>query len=333
MISPRSTWELVFHLLKYTLASPATSLQGLKAISFVINHQHVSTENFGACVEFVGAIARVEGVSQDAIIKCCELLAALSSQVNRVKNLEGEITPDDEKDALMFYWIPVLQRLATLSRDKRWDVRNKAITMMQRALLLDHMTAISADGWHILFDQVIFPLVDEVWKAEDANLPKDNIEELRIRASTILCKTFLQYLPKIVQSGDFNTLWLKILRYIELYMKEKKGVLAEATAESLKNILLVMITSEILRPLAPGQQEPEDPSQALWVLTWQTIDRFCPGLDKEIAVKRPQDKPAITPEIGEPSSESTTTEQNPPPTANEASTVNTSTDADSASLV
>lgn len=327
----------MFHLLKYTLMSPVTSVQGLKAISYVINNQHVSSENFGACVEFVGAIARVDGISQEAVIKCCELLAVLSSQVNRVKRLEGEISPDDEKDALMFYWIPVLQRLATLSRDKRWDVRNKAITMMQRALLLDHMTAISADGWHILFDQVIFPLVDEVLKAEDANLPKDNIEELRIRASTILCKTFLQYLPKIVQSGDFNTLWLKILRYIELYMKEKKGVLAEATAESLKNILLVMITAEILRPPS-AEQQPDDPAQALWQLTWQTIDRFCPGLDKEIVVKRPQDKPAPSTDAPNtvPSADTAAlpSEQQTEVNATDASTtVNTPADADSASLV
>jgi brefeldin A-resistance guanine nucleotide exchange factor 1 len=318
-------------------------VQGLKAISFVIINQHVSSENYGACVEFVGALARVEGASQENAVKCCELLAALSAQVNRVKHLEGEITPDDEKDALMFYWIPVLQRLATLSRDKRWEVRNKAITMMQRALLLDHMTAISADGWHILFDQVIFPLVDEVLKAEDASLPKDNIEELRIRASTILCKTLLQYLPKIVQSGDFNTLWLKILRYIEQYMKEKKGVLAEATAESLKNILLVMITSEILRPVAPGQ-EPQDPSQALWVLTWTTIDRFCPGLDKEIVVKRPQDKPDVAAQStvpaapSEPSTDAQTltepsTDAQTPSSTEPSTTVNIPSEADSNSLV
>jgi brefeldin A-resistance guanine nucleotide exchange factor 1 len=48
---------------------------------------------------------------------------------------------------------------------------------------------------------------------------KDNTEEIRMRASSILCKTFLQYLPTIVRSTDFKNLWLKILQFIEMYMK------------------------------------------------------------------------------------------------------------------
>lgn len=51
----------------------------------------------------------------------------------------------------------------------------------------------------------------------------------------------------------------------------------EAVPESLKNILLVMSSSNYLVP--PSQ----DPSQEkLWTETWKRIDRFLPDLRKEV---------------------------------------------------
>jgi hypothetical protein len=39
----------------------------------------------------------------------------------------------------------------------------------------------------------------------------------------ILCKTFLQYLSKFIESPVFLGIWKKTLNYIEMYMKAGKS--------------------------------------------------------------------------------------------------------------
>lgn len=51
----------------------------------------------------------------------------------------------------------------------------------------------------------------------------------------------------------------------------------EAVPESLKNILLVMSNGSFLVPPAAGEKGSE-----IWEETWKRVDRFLPGLRKEI---------------------------------------------------
>jgi hypothetical protein len=57
--------------------------------------------------------------------------------------------------ALLHFWIPVLQQLLSLCcHDRRWEVQSRAVMMLQRALLLDHLKVLSPDGWSLVFEQV-----------------------------------------------------------------------------------------------------------------------------------------------------------------------------------
>ncbi len=62
----------------------------------------------------------------------------------------------------------------------------------------------------------------------------------------------------------------------------------EAVLESLKNILLVMSSSEYLVPPS------KDPSQEkLWVETWKRIDRFLPDLRRDLDLEAPAPKDSV----------------------------------------
>ena len=77
--------------------------------------------------------------------------------------------------------------------------------------------------------------------------------------------------------------------------------LEEAVPESLKNILLVMADGGYLVPPA------KDPQQAtLWNETWKRLERFLPGMFREIFPEKMNPPPPITPKT--PSAPTTTTE-------------------------
>jgi brefeldin A-resistance guanine nucleotide exchange factor 1 len=65
-------------------------------------------------------------------------------------------------------------------------------------------------------------------------IDRQGIDEMRIRASALLCKTYLHYMHKISEWEDFPQLWCKILDMLETYMKtEDSDVLVLLCRESL----------------------------------------------------------------------------------------------------
>ena len=196
-------------------------------------------------------------------------------------------------------WYPILDSFVTVCKDNRADIRNGSLTYLQKCLLSPQLTNISANIWYLCFEEILFPLVKNLIDLKLSSNPPNSpskldsnlLEETRLRASALLSKIFLQYLPKIIQLPQFNTLWIQILRFVEMYMKAddndllvriyKKLVFlitllkGEAVRESLKNMLLVMSASGILKP--GNMSSGED----LWALSWVTIDSFCPNLKYE----------------------------------------------------
>ncbi len=49
------------------------------------------------------------------------------------------------------------------------------------------------------------------------------MEETRMRASTLLCKVFLQHLTTLAKLSTFTALWLTILDFMDKYMKSDKS--------------------------------------------------------------------------------------------------------------
>ncbi|KAK3091515.1 hypothetical protein FSP39_020408 [Pinctada imbricata] len=172
-------------------------------------------------------------------------------------------------------WCPLLQGIARLCCDTRRQVRSQALTYLQRALLVHDLQTLSASEWEACFNKVLFPLLTKLLESISPQDPT-GMEETRMRASTLLCKVFLQHLSPLLSLSTFTALWLTILDFMDKYMHaDNSDLLSEAIPESLKNMLLVMDTASIFQTGDGGESQ-------LWKLTWHRIDAILPHLKGEL---------------------------------------------------
>ena len=174
-------------------------------------------------------------------------------------------------------WCPILQGIARLSCDTNGEVRMHALQYLQRALLVHELQTLSAMEWEACFNKVLFPLLAKLLENID---PKNMIrmEETRMRASTLLCKVFLQHLTTLAKLSTFTALWLTILDYMDKYMKsDKSDLLHDVIPESLKNMLLVMETTGLF-----NQSNSDAKFISLCSITKDRIESFLPGLWQDL---------------------------------------------------
>ncbi|XP_075169478.1 sec7 domain-containing protein garz [Haematobia irritans] len=177
-------------------------------------------------------------------------------------------------------WCPLLQGIARLAMDRRREVRTYAIScLQQRALLVHDLQTLSGTEWASCFQQVLFPLLNELLPESAAVVHLDQIllEESRIRTATIMSKVFLHHLTPLIELGNaFNELWIQILDYIEKFMKVGSDMLSEQMQEILKNMLLVMHSVRVFH------NNDGSLRMDLWELTWKRIGEFLPNLKDEL---------------------------------------------------
>ncbi|XP_065369884.1 Golgi-specific brefeldin A-resistance guanine nucleotide exchange factor 1 [Calliphora vicina] len=177
-------------------------------------------------------------------------------------------------------WCPLLQGIARLAMDRRREVRTYAIScLQQRALLVHDLQTLSGTEWASCFQQVLFPLLNELLPDSQAVALLDPIllEESRIRTATIMSKVFLHHLTPLIELGNaFNELWIQILDYIEKFMKVGSDMLSEQMQEILKNMLLVMHSVRVFH------NNDGTLHMVLWELTWKRIGEFLPNLKDEL---------------------------------------------------
>jgi hypothetical protein len=97
--------------------------------------------------------------------------------------------------------------------------------------------------------------------------------------STLLFRVFLQRLPTLSALPDFHIFWLKFVGVLERHMKRNKtpdDSLSLHFTESLKNVLLVMYTSNVF------QMASQRSGQDLSALTWSVIGSFRPDLRQQL---------------------------------------------------
>eukprot|EP00727_Mastigamoeba_balamuthi_P011736 m51a1_g7185 Golgi brefeldin A resistant guanine nucleotide exchange factor 1 (1460) ;mRNA; f:91629-97104 len=202
-------------------------------------------------------------------------------------------------DAALLTWelfSHVMSSLSDMSRDPVPEVRHNAMTVLQRVLLSRALEELSQPlaaagesagqpmGWAIARSVrvVVFPLLSALLHPFGST--KDEADETRLRACTLLSKMFLQHLPTLSQHPEFTMLWADVLGFFEQYMALAKGpsssadLLVEALPESMKNMLLVMTAIGVFETVTPRGRE-------LWELTCRALDRFCPGMREDILSK------------------------------------------------
>ncbi|XP_061196225.1 Golgi-specific brefeldin A-resistance guanine nucleotide exchange factor 1-like isoform X2 [Saccostrea echinata] len=229
-------------------------------------------------------------------IQLLDLMHTLHTRAATIFTSWAEEENNEEREAIdachsalwVKCWCPLLQGIARLCCDTRRQVRSQALTYLQRALLVHDLQTLSAAEWEACFNKVLFPLLTKLLENINVQDPS-GMEETRMRASTLLCKVFLQHLSPLLSLSTFTALWLTILDFMDKYMHtDNSDLLSEAIPESLKNMLLVMDTANIFHTSDGGESQ-------LWKLTWDRIDTFLPHLQKELfKPKNSEETPVIS---------------------------------------
>ena len=302
-INSLESWRIILALVERSASSPVACERGFRALSSLLNTTvsppvgpALRPEAFHpylhATMGYVnvnnglknrkGAPSTVELDSdQPTSIKAMNILYSLFEGISEIEDdSHSELHLSDK---WRIYYVPLFQSWIKLCRDPRNDVRTHAMTLLQRALLSQYLSALSPEGVRRYFSDVMFPLLDSLLKPfpNESSESSQAVEETRVRAQQLLSRSLLQYLHQLTQLSDFHTkLWPKILCVIEQYMKaDKIGLLRESIPETLKNIILVMLQMNVFHPSNTIQ------GQDIWTVSWMTIDGFCPSLKEDESFK------------------------------------------------
>lgn len=224
-------------------------------------------------------------------IKAASIFTQWSEEQRRISQ-QTELVDSVVSNLWSKCWCPILQGIARLSCDTNGEVRMHALQYLQRALLVHELQTLSAMEWEACFNKVLFPLLAKLLENID---PRNSMrmEETRMRASTLLCKVFLQHLTTLARLSTFTALWLTILDYMDKYMKsDKSDLLHDVIPESLKNMLLVMETTGLFNEnnnpqsnsvgSSSSSSEPSNHFSSLCSITKDRIESFLPGLWEDL---------------------------------------------------
>lgn len=119
------------------------------------------------------------------------------------------------------YWQPILTTLSQQCCTACREVRQQAMTYLQRTLLLPEIAKGDAGDdaervpWVNMFDNVLIPLLSELLRPEVYDMDPLGTDEARMRASALLCKIFLQYCSRILEMAAFIDIWMEILDILD----------------------------------------------------------------------------------------------------------------------
>ncbi|KAG0206857.1 GDP/GTP exchange factor for ARF [Mortierella sp. GBA30] len=300
-VRPNLNWDVLFALLSSTSNHPEAAKYSFEAISMFVaenDGENVSVENYADCVDLLIRFAAAGAVGAEGILKqesgqrgnknhmskaqanaverakkAVEMLYKLHSQAPRLIT-QSKMSPDLTWSA---YWFPILVGLTQQCSNPCRDVRNHAMIYLQRALLLPEIVTDKIAEWVVVFDKVLFKLLEDLLRPEIVQHDPAGFEETRSKACAIVCKTFLHYYFRLLEWEGLQTLWMNVLDYMDAFMQTAQSdQLYEAVPESLKNCLLVMSTSEAFSEATANKPD------SLWNVTWTRINKFLPNLKSEI---------------------------------------------------
>ncbi|XP_068227921.1 Golgi-specific brefeldin A-resistance guanine nucleotide exchange factor 1 [Palaemon carinicauda] len=212
--------------------------------------------------------------------KLLDLMDTLHTASGQIVGIEDGSSPSA---SLISLWsqalCPLLQGIARYCCDSRTTVRNMAMTYLQRALLNHDLQALSAGEWESCFNKVLFPLLAKLLQPLPGSSAA-SIEETRVRAATLVQKVYLRHLTPLLTLPTFTALWLTILDFMDKYLNtHRSDHLSDAIPEILKNMLLVMETTQVFHTA--------DGFTRLWTITWDRIDAFLPDFRHQLFRSHP----------------------------------------------
>ncbi|GBG74811.1 hypothetical protein CBR_g19322 [Chara braunii] len=332
-------WRTVCSLLAKTARHPDAAETGFDALTFIMSDSsHITQANFLACLEtgLAFAEARVGGV--DRSMRALTLVGGLVGNLTRWATALGDggsgglggtmggggagyggggagLGADDAayiqeagRKELLDFWTRLVRGVRLVCIEPREDVRDHALLCLQRSLLAADAIVPMPVLCGPAFDQVVFPVLDELLDIAQGQSPKEyrGMEATLRKAMALLSRIFLHFLHHLAGSPGFQPLWLAVLERMERYMRlatsqgRRGGLLYEQLAENipelLKNMLLVMHSRQVLLPVVAGggggggtgiesgdggSGITQQSQMSMWDLTWQHVSLIAPNFSPE----------------------------------------------------
>ncbi|CAL0334851.1 unnamed protein product [Lupinus luteus] len=281
-------WRTITSLLSITARHPEASEAGFDALLFIMSDgAHLLPANYVFCIDTARQFAESRVGQAERSIRALDLMAGsvscLAQWIAEAKEAMEEEQVSKLSQDIGEMWLRLLQALRKVCLDQREEVRNHALSSLQRCLTGSDDIYLPHGLWLQCFDLVIFTVLDDLLEIAQGHSQKDyrNMEGTLVFAMKLLSKVFLQLLPDLSQLTTFCKLWLGVLSRMEKYMKVKvrgkrSEKLQENVPELLKNSLLVMKTRGIL------VQRSALGGDSLWELTWLHVNNIAPSLHLEV---------------------------------------------------
>ncbi|THV07859.1 Sec7-domain-containing protein [Dendrothele bispora CBS 962.96] len=305
VIRSQTEWNLVFALVRSTLSHSEAARQSFDLVSSLVSdgsEQLVTGDNFSGLITLLDDFATNASISIESqqrqgrrhepakavISPILERGKKAIDLIVHLKKFVSIITESSNLQRIQAWrqlFLPLLVSLGRQSTNASREVRHIAISQLQRTLLASHPVLDEADSAQVeeIFNRVVFPLIDDLLKPQISERDPQGMSETRLRASALLCKTFMHFEVRESQAqADIRILWIEILDLLDRLMHSNKGdQLYEAIPESLKNVLLVMNSAKIL--VGPSTPDDRDERQrTLWTATSERMERFLPGFLTEV---------------------------------------------------
>lgn len=131
-----------------------------------------------------------------------------------------------------------------------------------------------------IFEYGLFPLLRELAKPSVLQTDPSGFNNTRMEALSVISKIFLQF-TNTFENDQLALIWFGVLDSFKMFndLKEKDNLIKESGVELLKNMLLVLETSNIL------QQGNE-----LWDSTWNRVYSIYPDLKRDLVAGEPRNK-------------------------------------------
>ncbi|PBK77654.1 Sec7-domain-containing protein [Armillaria solidipes] len=319
VISSQTEWNLVFALVRSTISHPEAARLSFELVTSLVAdgpQQFITVDNFSGLITLLDEFASIAGTSvqsQQHGRRREPATSASSPAVERGKkaiellvNLKKWLSTLDTSSlsrdkAWHQLWLPLLTSLSRQSSSASREVRHIAMSQLQRVLLGSHVMFDEASNVQTeeIFNRVVFPLLDDLLKPQIFLRDPRAMPETRLRASALLCKTFMHFEVRESQAqSDIRVLWIQILDLLDRLMNiDKKDQLYEAVPESLKNVILVMNAAQILVPPSSNDQRTQQ-QRTLWTATSERMERFLPGFLVDVIPSLPE--PELEPVVPDP---------------------------------
>ncbi|KAK1317267.1 ARF guanine-nucleotide exchange factor GNOM [Acorus calamus] len=287
LIKSNSGWKMIISLLSATSRHLEASEPGFEALEFIITDgggRHLTPDTYKLALEVARQFAISPVVPSERSVRALDLIEGSAACIARWVTELGE----GENEEFGNSWVQLVTGLKNFCLDQREDVRNHAVTCLQRCTVNVHGVTLRPSSWTQIFDPVLFSLLDELLDIAMGHSPKDyrNMEATLLQAMKLISKAFLHWLKEMVAMGGgggvLRKVWLGVLGRMEKYVKAKvRGKrserLQELVPELLKNMVLVMKANGVLvkRAAAIG-------GDSLWELTWLHIRNIAPLLQSEV---------------------------------------------------